>query len=127
MTGSSIPLIDFSPFLADEGVLAGQEPTKAQISVAKEIDSVCREHGFLAIKNFGWTTAERDQLFAESAGLFAMPDKEKAKLTRITPSTNTGYAPFRTETLNRSRPAELKEVRKKLGEEGVYFRGIVPY
>ena len=106
---ATIPLIDFSPFRVDEGVLDGKEPTEPQISVAKEIDKVCRMHGFLALTNFGISAEERDLLFAESEKLFSLPPDAKQKLTLINPSTNTGYAPILTERLNRSRPPEMKE------------------
>lgn len=110
MPGESIPLIDFSPFLVDnEGVLAGQEATPGQQHVAEAIDKVCREHGFLCLINFGMSTELRDKVFAESAQLFDMSQQDKDKLVRIKPTTNTGYAPFKSEKINRSRPPELKE------------------
>lgn len=109
-TKETIPLIDFSPFLVDEGVAVGKPPTDAQRKVAQCIDSICREHGFLAMTNFGISASERDQLFAESAALFALPDDVKRQqLTRIAPATNTGYCPLQSECINRSRPPELKE------------------
>jgi len=106
---SNIPLIDFSPFLADEGVLVGDEPTPKQQQVSQQIDKVCREHGFLCMINFGMSVELRDRAFAASAELFAMSEAEKAKLVRITPQTNMGHAPLRSESINRSRPPELKE------------------
>jgi isopenicillin N synthase-like dioxygenase len=106
-TAASIPTIDFSPFLEDVGVVANEEPTKEQLEVAKAIDHASREHGFLYIQNFGLTHELYQEAFEASASLFDM--KDKTKLNRIKPQTNMGYAPFQSESINRSRPAELKE------------------
>jgi isopenicillin N synthase-like dioxygenase len=105
----TIPVVDFSPFRIQEGVLVGEAATPGQLQVAAEIDKVCREHGFLCLTGFGMSATQRDEVFGASRSLFALSDEEKGKLVRISPATNTGYAPFRSESLNRSRPAELKE------------------
>jgi isopenicillin N synthase-like dioxygenase len=108
-TAKSIPVVDFSPFRVQEGVLVGDPATPGQLQVASEIDKVCREHGFLCLTGFGMSATQRDEVFAASRTLFALSDEDKGELARISPATNTGYAPFRSESLNRSRPAELKE------------------
>lgn len=105
-----IPLIDFSPFLVDEGVVVGQAPTAAQLAVAKQLDQVNRQHGFLALENFGLSTLQRNQAFAEAEQLFALSDEFKRNnLTRISPDTNMGYSPFASQRLNQSRPPDLVE------------------
>jgi isopenicillin N synthase-like dioxygenase len=106
-TAASIPTIDFSPFLEDLGVVVNEGPTKEQLEVAKSIDHASREHGFIYIQNFGLTPALYQEAFEASASLFDM--KDKTKLSRLNPQTNMGYAPFQSESSNRSRPAELKE------------------
>jgi isopenicillin N synthase-like dioxygenase len=106
-TAASIPTIDFSPFLENRGVVVNEEPTKEQLEVAKSIDHACREHGFIYIQNFGLTPELCQEAFQASASLFDI--KDKTKLSRFNPQTNMGFSPFQSESLNRSRPAELKE------------------
>ena len=109
MSSETIPLVDFGPFLVDEGAtIIGAEPTAAQLKSAQTIDRVCREHGFLCLTNYGMDEDMRDRIFAVSKELFDLPNKEE-NLARIKPETNMGYAPFRSENINRARPAELKE------------------
>jgi isopenicillin N synthase-like dioxygenase len=106
---SSIPTIDFGPFLKEEGVVVGDPPTGAQSSVARAVDAACRDHGFIHLINFGLTDSLKQQVFQASAQLFHMDEEHKKTLCRIKPSTNTGYSPFQTESLNQNRPPELKE------------------
>ena len=62
------------------------------------------------LTNFGLKDEERARIFHASADLFDMDESDEVSLLkRIKPEDNMGYAPFRSETLNRSRPAELKE------------------
>ena len=110
MTVAEIPIIDFSPFQKDEGVVVNDPPTKGQLQVAKEIDAACRLHGFLFLANFGLEDEEREKTFQASADLFDLDESHKVSvLKRIKPEDNTGYAPMRSESLNRSRPPEMKE------------------
>ena len=105
----SIPLIDFSPFLVDDDQVDDQVRER-QRAVARQIDEVNRNHGFLALINFGITEEERTQAFGYTAALFDLPDDYKrTQLPRIEPSTNLGYAPVQSERLNTSRPPEMKE------------------
>lgn len=99
---AEVPTVDFGPFMRDEGVVIGEEPTQAQLEVARKIDESCRGSAFLHLTNFGVSPDLQGAAFRESAALFAMEDKEE-KLTRIHPSTNTGYSPFLSENINRAR------------------------
>ena len=107
----SIPTIDFAPFMAEEGLVMGDEPTLEQVAVAKAIDKACRDHGFVFLTNFGLEDTERQEIFASSRKLFQLSEQEKLEnLSRLQPSTNNmGYAPFASESLNRTRANELKE------------------
>ena len=107
---STIPTVDFSSFLIDEGVMAGDEPTPSQTEAAAQINDACRRHGFVHVLNFGLSPATEASAFAAAAALFAQPEQHKLDmLARITPKTNTGYSPFAFECLNRARPPDLKE------------------
>ena len=111
VTEADIPTIDFSPYLIDEGIIVGNEPTKAQLDVAQQIDVACRVHGFIHLINFGLTDTLREQCFNVSKDLFDMSTEHKlTKLNRITPTTNMGYSPYESEKLNPKRTStELKE------------------
>jgi len=99
---AEVPTVDLGPFMREEGIVIGEAPTEAQHEVARKIDESCRGSAFLHLTNFGLSKELRDAAFGHSAALFAMKDKEE-KLTRIHPSTNTGYSPFLSENINRAR------------------------
>jgi hypothetical protein len=42
-----MPRVDFAPFLLDEGVVIGEEPTAGQLAVARQIDELNRGTGFM--------------------------------------------------------------------------------
>jgi hypothetical protein len=108
---ADIPTIDFGPFLTLEGIVVGDSPTEGQLQVAKAIDNACRSHGFIHLVNFGLDPALREECFQASAELFALDTAYKeTQMCRISPATNRGYSPFRSEQLNRLRSQlELKE------------------
>jgi isopenicillin N synthase-like dioxygenase len=108
---ADIPTIDFGPFLALEGIVVGDSPTEGQIKVAQAIDDACRSHGFIHLVNFGLDPELREECFQASAELFALDATYKeTHMCRISPDTNRGYSPFRSEQLNRLRSQlELKE------------------
>jgi isopenicillin N synthase-like dioxygenase len=106
----ALPTVDLGPFLREEGVIVNDPPTVAQLSVSRKIDKCCRQHGFLHLTNFGLTDALRKQVFQASSDLFHQDDSHKReKLKRIKPSDNMGYSPVQSESINKSRPPELKE------------------
>ena len=64
----SLPTVDFSAFMSDEGVVVGDEPTAAQLSCAARINEVCRDDtGFLYMTNFGITDEDVADAFSKSA------------------------------------------------------------
>lgn len=107
-TSCDIPSINLQPFFEEKGVVIGDEPTKEQLEVAATIHQACQEHGFVHVTNFGWSKEFGESLFAASQDLFAHPTKEQ-DFAPWHPSHNTGYSPFRSESLNVNRPADLKE------------------
>ena len=115
--------------MVDEGITAvpPAQPTRAQLDTAAAIDAACRKHGFVQVINFGLTPELRLATFEASTKLFAMPDEHKrSNYKPITPETNTGYAPYGKESLNRARPSDLKEAynvrHPKLGTNS--FTGV---
>lgn len=104
----NVPSIDISPFLVPpkDGETAKEE--EHQLAVARQIDTACREHGFVHLTN---ELQDIDQVFAAARELFALPTEHKMnRLNRITAATNMGYSPVHSESLNRRhRPPEPKE------------------
>eukprot|EP00965_Chrysotila_dentata_P148647 4908535-Pleurochrysis_carterae.AAC.1 len=107
---TTIPTLDFAAFLKDEGAIIGEEPTVGQARVASQINDACKDHGFVFIRNLGLPDGLREKTFEASRGLFDLDDQYKRdNLCRSNPETNAGYAPFGSESTNKSRPADLKE------------------
>eukprot|EP00746_Dinoflagellata_sp_MGD_P042412 gnl/MRDRNA2_/MRDRNA2_202854_c0_seq1.p1 gnl/MRDRNA2_/MRDRNA2_202854_c0~~gnl/MRDRNA2_/MRDRNA2_202854_c0_seq1.p1 ORF type:complete len:415 (-),score=86.46 gnl/MRDRNA2_/MRDRNA2_202854_c0_seq1:472-1578(-) len=104
-----LPLVDFSPFLRDEGVTIGKEPTPEQVNCAHQINEASRHNGFLVLRNAGIDKALVAEMFGNAKSLFALPPEDKAKLKKLDPATNTGFSALGTEALNRRRRADMKE------------------
>jgi isopenicillin N synthase-like dioxygenase len=100
-----LPVVDFSPFMVDEGCMAGQAPSEAQLAVASQIDSVMQEHGFLYLKNFGLTEEDLTMAFDVVKPLF----QNSGKLAAFDPEKLTGYVPFRVAKVNKPRTLEHRE------------------
>mmetsp|Transcript_9457 Transcript_9457/g.14540 ORF Transcript_9457/g.14540 Transcript_9457/m.14540 type:complete len:382 (-) Transcript_9457:117-1262(-) len=112
----TVPCVDFSSFLDDslkkeggEGVLAGLSPTPEQLKTASQLDQACRDHGFVALTNFGVSQSMVDEAFDASKSMFIDNSHQSHLWRRIHPSHNMGYAPFQSEQLNPSRLGDLKE------------------
>eukprot|EP00977_Amphora_coffeiformis_P023246 scaffold12708_cov124-Amphora_coffeaeformis.AAC.1 len=107
---ATIPVIDFGPFMVEQGVVIQAAPTEDQLAVARAIDQACRNHGFLYLTNFGLTAAQQAEMFAAARELFALPVEHKlTALRRIGSEDNRGYAPFRSESHHVARPPEESE------------------
>lgn len=104
-----LPVVDFSPFLVDEGAVVGEEPTTAQLDTAKAINEAGIHHGFVCLQNCGVDKNTLSSAFEASENLFHLSKKEKSQLKRLNVKDNTGYAPFGAESLNRQRRADMKE------------------
>jgi isopenicillin N synthase-like dioxygenase len=110
MPAAELPTIDFTPFIADAGVVVGHPPTAGQQQVAAAIDRACRDHGFLRLTNFGLSAADIHAAFDRSSELFALPDAAKANLATQTLDDNLGFQPVASETTGGGdRGADLKE------------------
>jgi len=85
MTTSDVPVIDFSPFLADE-------PTgKAKVAVA--IREACEGIGFFYLAEHGVPQSQIDGIFEASRRFFGLPLEERMKV-KLTPKQNRGYQPL---------------------------------
>mmetsp|Transcript_8319 Transcript_8319/g.14913 ORF Transcript_8319/g.14913 Transcript_8319/m.14913 type:complete len:341 (+) Transcript_8319:94-1116(+) len=126
-----VPVVDFGPFLADEGINVGETPTEGQEKVANQLDSACRDHGFVCLQGCGGQELAEavSDAFSAAKELFAMNDEQKAGLRAHTPETNTGFSFFAKEKLNRERGWDLKEtfnVRRNSFTDAAFFDGCPP-
>ena len=113
-----IPIVDFSSFLsstidsADAPSPPPSPPTlcTAQQKTAGEIDTANRQHGFVCLRNTGISKSILDSTFSATQSLFDLNDNMKnTTLKQIDPLSNTGYAGYGVEALNRRRRPDLKE------------------
>mmetsp|Transcript_25165 Transcript_25165/g.46119 ORF Transcript_25165/g.46119 Transcript_25165/m.46119 type:complete len:341 (+) Transcript_25165:84-1106(+) len=123
-----VPVVDFSPFLADEGMNVGAQPTEGQESAAKQLGAACRDHGFVCLKGCGGEELAEavGDAFSFSKQLFEMSDEEKARLRVHQPKPNTGFSAFAKEKLNRDRGWDLKEtfnIRRSSFTDDGFFDG----
>ena len=70
----TVPCVDFSSFLDDNlkngGVFEGLSPTQEQLKTASQLDQACRDHGFVALTNFGVSQSMVDKAFDASKIMF---------------------------------------------------------
>mmetsp|Transcript_91021 Transcript_91021/g.235012 ORF Transcript_91021/g.235012 Transcript_91021/m.235012 type:complete len:330 (+) Transcript_91021:92-1081(+) len=104
------PIIDFTPFMVNEGAVIGDPMTPAQEAVTKQLDEVNTGTGFAYLSNIGITSEDLEGWFAASKELFALPEEVKhQRLQQMCPETNAGYSPEGQEKLNARRGADMKE------------------
>ncbi|MCD0452935.1 isopenicillin N synthase family oxygenase [Actinocorallia sp. API 0066] len=93
----TVPVLDISPYRAP-GAHAGASAECAR--VAAELDSACREVGFVQITGHGVPDAVIDGLGAALDTFFGLPLEAKKAYRR--PGENRGYSPPKSESLSRS-------------------------
>ncbi len=89
-----IPVIDISAVYGDK--------EEAIENVAKEIDSACRNVGFLVISGHGVQEKLTDSVLEFSRQFFDLPLERKMLVVRPSVDILRGYIPFRSETLTNS-------------------------
>jgi len=106
----ALPVVDFGPFLANEGCTVGDVPTAGQLKVAAQIDSIMSEHGFLFLENLGIDSQLLTSAFGAARSTFSQPEDGKAaNLAPWAAATNGGYSALGAQSANRARPADLRE------------------
>jgi len=105
-TCSNLPVLDFSPFMVEEGCVVGSCPTDAQLAFAEQLDGVLKEHGFLYLDQLGLTSEELSTAFAAAKSLFEV---RPGALAAYDLEKNIGHTAFRADVANHARPADLKE------------------
>ena len=88
-----IPLLDIGPFLAAE--------PGARTALAREIETTCRDTGFLVISGHGIDPGLIDATFAAASGFFDLP--EARKLALKVGDLNIGYLPYGAQIVRTSK------------------------
>ena len=106
MATNGIPVLDLQRFeSADPDEVAG---------AARELDAICREIGFLVIRNHGVAETAQTALYDAARGFFDLPLESKMTVRRPHHDQNRGYIPYGEETLARMHggdtPPDFKEV-----------------
>lgn len=101
----SIRAIDLGRFLAGDAA--------TQTAIAREVDEICRETGFLIIKNHGIDAALMDRTWRIVRDFFDLPLATKLASRADDPHCPRGYFPLAAESLAKSlgvdTPPDLKE------------------
>src|SRR5580700_3490467 len=98
---SSIPVIDVAPLVTGSS-------EKAQ-AVADALGHACREVGFFYITGHGVPASLMTKVFDDSAALFTAPASVREGAMFSGASGNRGYIRLGGETLDPSKPADVKE------------------
>jgi isopenicillin N synthase-like dioxygenase len=126
VTGASeIPVLDVSPLIV--GDAAGVD------ALARQLGEACRGIGFFYVTGHGIGGPLIDRTFEQAGAFFALPLEKKMAVAMFRSPHNRGYMPFEGETLDSTKPGDLKETFN-LGLElaaddpellaGVPFRGL---
>lgn len=101
---AGLGVVDFAPFLLDEGCLIGEAPTPQQLEAAKDMDRIMCSSGFLYVKNLGITNEDIAAAFKDSEELFS-----KDRLALFNPTTNLGHKKLGDQNVNHARAADMRE------------------
>ena len=106
MTSNGVPVLDLHRFESADP----EEVARA----ARELDAICREIGFLVIRNHGVDEAVQRALHDAAHSFFDLPLEAKMAVRRPRHDQNRGYIPYGEETLARMHggdtPPDYKEV-----------------
>ena len=105
MHDAGFPVFDLGAFLSADA--------EARRAMGVEVDSICRETGFLAVRNHGVPQRAIDDIRAATAAFFALPEEEKQRAAAPSPGYPYGWLGPQKEALAKSRnedtPPDLKE------------------
>jgi isopenicillin N synthase-like dioxygenase len=100
-TPVNLPVIDLAASFGHDG--------QAQRHTATMIDAACREHGFFQVRGHGVPLALLSHLFMLNRRFFQLPERVKRRWHIEQSSIHRGYDPIGWQSLEASRPADLKE------------------
>src|ERR1700733_13011824 len=107
---SDFPVIDISEFTA---MKSASGPPDAKRAIARRVDEVCRETGFLAVAGHGVTPEIIARAWAAGRAFFDLPTDKKLSVKMLYDGYPYGYSPLQAEALAKSQgnetPPDLKE------------------
>ncbi|PSN18768.1 isopenicillin N synthase family oxygenase, partial [filamentous cyanobacterium CCP5] len=115
---TSIPLIDFAPFLSNDQA--------SQQRLAAEIFRACHEVGFIYLTNHGIPQPSIERAFEQSRRFFNLPLAKKQEIAWSSEASNRGYVGIERERLDENQPGDLKEafnVGKEISPAEAEVRG----
>lgn len=98
---SEIPILDVSALV--------QGDPKGVDAVARRIGEACRSIGFFCVTGHGIEPAMMRHTFDKMKAFFALPFEQKIAVTMARSPNNLGYMPLEGETLDPTKPGDLKE------------------
>ncbi|MEJ1161626.1 isopenicillin N synthase family dioxygenase [Prosthecomicrobium sp. N25] len=99
--GDNLPVIDLSGLAEGDG--------RALRRVAEAVGAACRSIGFFYVTGHGVPGRLIADTFAQAHAFFALPEPEKRRIAIDRIGNNRGYVPFKGESLDPTRGADLKE------------------
>ncbi|MFZ0038747.1 MAG: 2-oxoglutarate and iron-dependent oxygenase domain-containing protein [Candidatus Acidiferrales bacterium] len=104
------PVIDISEFTASN---SGTSLSEAKRAVARRVDEVCRETGFLAVSGHGVPDETIAKAWEAARAFFDLSTEKKLSVKMLYDGYPYGYSPLQAEALAKSRgdetPPDLKE------------------
>lgn len=85
------------------------QETRSDADIARDIDAALKDVGFMALTNLGLSSEDREAIFSASRRFFASPREQKMRCAYRAASENFGYQGLLEESLDPTRPADLKE------------------
>src|SRR5208282_751256 len=104
------PVVDISAFTQFSGASASLD---AKRSIARRVDAVCRETGFLAVSGHGVPSETISRAWNAARAFFDLPVEKKLRVKMLYDGYPYGYSPLQAEALAKSKgvetPPDLKE------------------
>ena len=104
------PVVDISEFTEARG---GGRSTEPKLAIARAVDEVCRETGFLAISGHGVPPETIERAWTAARAFFDLPAEKKLAVKMPYDGYPYGYSPLQAEALAKSKgndtPPDLKE------------------
>jgi isopenicillin N synthase-like dioxygenase len=97
----AIPVVDLRPWFSGDA--------RARERIARQVNRICREVGFMYVKNHGISESLVERTFKQAHRFFSLPEDEKVKLHYMQTGGHRGYLPTQAESSDPTAKADLKE------------------
>ncbi|HKZ02926.1 MAG TPA: 2-oxoglutarate and iron-dependent oxygenase domain-containing protein, partial [Pyrinomonadaceae bacterium] len=97
----AIPVIDLQAWFGGS--------SSVKYGIAKRVNRVCREVGFMYVRNHGIPGSLIECAFKQTRSFFSLPEEEKLKIHYRRTGGHRGYLPMKVESSDPTAEADLKE------------------